>query len=518
MPAPTLNADVSFNGGTQPFTVLSSIQATSDPITYSQSGLTSGTNTLGGSNTLDNSNALDTVDKISGAQYAFEATGGFYTSETFNTIKQEGQSMVQTYDVTGAVEVMMSVDVFNSYIQKGIQGFYHSATDMLDSDTFTMTANQFIRALNCEQPTRNGNPDSTFAPWLGKTQLDGSITMNAVFDTPPPDTAPDASAYNANNFKNIQSVGKLSTLYSDFATYVHTYFGMQSSANTSPTQGVQNQSTQNPIDGFATLFQADYQFDPNGGIFGPEQLYGLIMGTTASADANDGSYNVGLGGSFTLNNITQLLRDAVSSNPFGNRPTGMMSDNVTPYNWGVTDGFLSGDVIFLNGVADGSTTNGLKVTMQLVIDNEAYAVNTTMNSGADPTYAGKSGYPGSMDSTFDASSSSVGTTSGTSGANAGSATTTQTNPTNFASSTVMQTVNNQLQTTTCLIKREVVAPLLIRMVSSDYLYGGAKNASGTPSSSSYDDKLTPFGTTRQVFDKSYQTSTTVATSSDQTPA
>jgi hypothetical protein len=370
------------------------------------------------------------VSAVAGAQYAFEATGGFFTNETFATILQQGQDVVQTYDTTGAVEVQLPVSFFN--IRKlGIkdgktnpnfwdatanqytnQYFYDSSSDMLKVDNFSVSASEFFTALG-----------------------------NGYNNTP--------TAY---AFKNITSVGKLSTIYSDFGSYVATYFGIASNQAT----GSASQSP-NPVDGYATLFSDEYNFNPNGGVFGSLQLYNLFQGDSSFNEfknhTNDGSYNVGIGGQIDLSNITQLLRDAVSADPFKNRPVYSDPVNKVPTNYGVSTGFMANDLIFI-------PHSGISVTMNLIIDNEAYMsplnnpsplyTNPNTTNTANP-YFGQANYPGqAYDGNFTANIDASGSTLAYDiSANA------WLNTSKFTSATTVSTT---------LITRVMTAPLLIRMV------------------------------------------------------
>ena len=110
----------------------------------------------------------------------------------------------------------------------------------------------------------------------------------------------------------VISVGRYQSLYSDFAGYVRQYFG---------------------YGGFASLFSGSSSYTINSGIFDPSALIQAING---SATNSVGAYVKDLSGSITVNNINNLLRTASTLNIFGNRETAA-----------VTDGFLSGDLIFI---------------------------------------------------------------------------------------------------------------------------------------------------------------------------
>jgi hypothetical protein len=97
----------------------------------------------------------------------------------------------------------------------------------------------------------------------------------------------------------------------------------------------------------------------------------LISGTTATATAVDGSYNNVLDGSIVVNNITQLLRDAVSANPFNNR-------NPTESTTGVSAGFLANDLIFV-------PNNGIEITLKVEIDKTAFGAEVLNSNNSNYT-------------------------------------------------------------------------------------------------------------------------------------
>jgi len=150
---------------------------------------------------------------------------------------------------------------------------------------------------------------------------------------------------------DVISVGSLSTLYSDFKSYVGVYFGFNG--------------------GFETLFAAATEFTIDGDdLFEADSLVALINGADAGAAS---PYTKIMTGEITISNITQLLRFAVDSNCFGNRtPSGSTSDAAG--NFGVNNGFLANDLIWVPA--------GIQITLKLAIDAESF--NPINNRG--PTY------------------------------------------------------------------------------------------------------------------------------------
>ena len=244
-----------------------------------------------------------------GPQYVIEATGGYRTTQNFDTVHRLPETAINQYDVTGSVEVLYDVRTFNTMIginkdlsNVGVTSynFYDMSTNMLHYDSLILTASQFVAGLG-------------------------------------------------NDVSNIISVGYYDSLYSDFAAYVEQYFGFQIETGLG-----------NNIYGTASLYQGLNTFNPNDGIFDASAFLHIITGVPVN---EKGGFIDDLSGSITVSNITRLLRFACDANPFGNRDpvTGTTaSDPNNPSNYGVTDGFFADDMIFI-------PDNGIQITLNLAI-------------------------------------------------------------------------------------------------------------------------------------------------------
>lgn len=139
---------------------------------------------------------------------------------------------------------------------------------------------------------------------------------------------------NGVNTQSIISVGKLQTLYADFRNCVGAYFGDPG--------------------GFASLFALEQEFNPNNGVFDASALIQLINKSTFTMN---GSFVSDLSGDVIVNDINRLLEYTVDTNVFNNR-------NPTNKNWGVVDGFIAGDLIFI--------PEGLTIRLSLNIQAETF--------------------------------------------------------------------------------------------------------------------------------------------------
>ena len=315
----------------------------------------------------------------SGLVYAIQGSGGFTTVKGFDTVHRLVETLISKYDVTGAVEVLLDVRTFNQKLNiwkdssnidiSSVPVYYDSSNDLLLTDFVTLSAAEFIAGVS--------------------------------------------------SAARVISVGKYTTLYSDFAQYVAAYFGLSGPNTTATAVGV------------ATLFSSEYNLNPNGGLFDAAAFYNIIssINPVPTPDAS-GAYIKSLTGSITINNITKLLRNAVDANPFGNRDPSAGTTAGDPShraNYGVSDGFYANDLLFI-------PSDGITITLNLVIDSEGFPLPLN-NMG--PSFA--SGTGSSQNTAFAASLPGV--------------------PTPPITSTFTSTSN----TTTTLITRTLAAPLLIRL-------------------------------------------------------
>ena len=388
--------------------------------TYSGSGVSGNNNPLGLTGVYGN--------MTTGPVYCIQAYGGYNTTQSFDTVHRLTETVIGRYDVTGSVEVLMDVRLFNNKIgiskdssninvtTAGTNTYYNDVSNMLLTDSFSISASEFVYDIST-----NGNTNS------------------------------------------IISVGVLSTIYSDFSNYVATYFGMPNLPSTGAT---------NPNEyGFATLFSNTPNFNPNGGIFDKAAFINLInSGVTTTGTGGvtgtmgtdgSGASITPLGGTVTIAGITQLLRNAVDVNPFGNRNPTTGTTASDPYdrsNYGVTDGFFANDLFFI-------PSSGIQITLTLAIDQEAFG-NPLNNVGSgflagstQSSNAYSSGLVGQdISAVYDASFAGNNVTA-TNTAVGG-----PTTSTTFISST---------SSSTTLIQRVVQAPLLIRLANLTYATDGS---------------------------------------------
>ena len=307
----------------------------------------------------------------SGSVYALGATGGFTMERGFNDIKLAASSEPMNVDVTNSVQVLMDVATFNSKLR------------LTKNSTNTAVTVSSFDEVNDYFTKLDGTELNEIS--LSATELKNGITKSA----------------------QVISVGKYSTLYSGFQSYVAAYFGFDG--------------------GFSSLFTAASEFAiDTDNHFDGASFKRLLNGEAKNAA---GSYISDLSGSITISNITKLLKYAVNANTFGNRTpiadsaqnsSGTAVDPVDKNNYGVEDGFIAGDLIWVPA--------GTTVTLVLKIDTESFA--PLNNQGVSNASA-----------------------------------TAQTQSTTFTSTNFTMATS----ATTELIKRTCTAPLLIKLVNASTL-------------------------------------------------
>lgn len=296
--------------------------------------------------------------------YALAATGGFEMERGFDTIEFREADAIATFDVTDAVQVMFDVATFNAKL-----GLVKDATnENIVSSTFDAVDDRFEDDSGVEISSVS----------LSSAEFIAGINVDGL---------------------QVFSVGKYATLYSDFRNYVSSYFGFDG--------------------GFSSLFAAASEFAiDTDNHFDGASFARLLNGETVDPS---GRYISDLSGSITVSNLTKLLRYAVDTNCFGNRtpnvdPSGSSVDPSYNSNYGVEDGFIAGDLIWIPA--------GTKITLKLAIDSESFnPVNNVGPAFASANYTQITSYTG----------------------------------TNFLQSTTA---------TTNLITRVVQAPLLIKLVDA----------------------------------------------------
>ena len=284
-----------------------------------------------------------TGTQMTGALYAFTATGGFEMERQFADITRAEDASFIEYDMTDTVQILYDVRKFNELI--GITK---------DKD------NEIVTAATSDA-TITTNEGTTVPAPFALSGANDSITINAS------DFATQLIAQDGLTGNPVVSIGIYDGMYTQFETYVRTYFGY--------------------FGGFASLFNNSSNFDISTN-FDVSGMYDLL--TTNGQQEASGAVISDLSGSIQITNITELLRYAVDTNLFNNRgPSGETyndsdaSFGVATGNFGIRDGFIADDLIFIRA--------GTQITLKLDIAQEAYLPINNLNQGATNTYLGSLG-------------------------------------------------------------------------------------------------------------------------------
>lgn len=205
-----------------------------------------------------------------GLFYAYEASGGFVIEQGVADTTIFPYSQINQYDLTNSVQVEYSVRTFNQKI-----GLTKDASNIAIINT----------AYDSDV---SGFPNN-------------SVTLSA------------SEFYNSVVENDIISVGKYTTLYSDFQSLLNNYFGYP--------------------EGFNSLFTVTSQIDINNGIFDASAMVNIMQFSALNAS---GEYVNTMTGSITINNTNALLRYACQYNPFNNRTTQT-----------IENGFIENDLIYV---------------------------------------------------------------------------------------------------------------------------------------------------------------------------
>ena len=222
--------------------------------------------------------------------FVLDASGGFTIQQNLADVSLNEQIPLAVYDISSAIQIRLGVRSLNSAI--GIEKD-DSNTNVVET-TYDASSELF---------SPNNLNYST-------TELLESITQESIL-----------------------TIGKMSTLYSDFNYTVEKYFGL-------PT-------------GFSDLFAEEHARTLNDGVFDISGLYSIMTGNNFNIA---GSYVSDLSGSFSIENMSEKFRYLVDTDIFNNRNSA---------GYGVADGFVHNDLIYL--------ADGITVTLRVDIEEEVYS-------------------------------------------------------------------------------------------------------------------------------------------------
>ena len=227
--------------------------------------------------TFDYATGVNKKFIYSGYHHAISAVGSFSLKEKAQLLKIQPIENIGKYNVSNSVQIVLSNQLLNNKL-----GIFNQNSSHFEMDSVTISADDFANAITESQ---------------------------------------------------INTVGKLETIYGDFAQYIDDFLSFE--------------------EGFSSIY---YMEDPVGienREFTSTELYQLI---TKQIDNIYGTYNE-IFGNITIYGINELLKNAKKMNIFGNRAK----------NNDIMNGFLEGDIIYI--------PYGINITLSLELDANTLRLN-----------------------------------------------------------------------------------------------------------------------------------------------
>jgi len=252
-------------------------------------------------NLIDLSNQVQYVNGmiITEDLIAIDATGGFAIDISLSDITLVAENPIRIFDLTETLQLDFDVRIFNTKL-----GLVKDASNVAILDTsFNVATNTFP----------NNSLTLTFE------EFNNHLTASQVI-----------------------SLGKFSTLYSDFKQYINHYFYYSNNFN--------------------SLLKSGDATDISNGVFDSDKFIELINGQ--SVNANGDTIN-NFSGSIELQKINESLGYILEDNPFENRTV------VSDLSYSVSDGFIAGDLILVNP--------GMTIVLQLIVDQQAFITDPCYN-------------------------------------------------------------------------------------------------------------------------------------------
>jgi hypothetical protein len=326
--------------------------------------------TFGNDDYVNNAFPLDPAATLSGEYACFVGTGHFDLAKNLAQIDQKPTADLQVVDVTQAVQVLMDVRYFNYRI--GIQKDANNVT--ISPNTVSKIYSSYLDASDnfLVKPAPGAMPvlgaDGVYN-WAASSAELGDVSVSVE----------DMLANFTDKFQ-VENTGAFSGIYSRFKSDVLAYFGWSG--------------------GFASLFAESSDFVITGaagdvavdGSLEKQGMFNLLTTIVPIPGDTSTTYISPITGGLNLSNVTGLLRRAVDTNAFGNRVSNVdittltgddackrsahaavKADGSSVTNFGVGDGFIHGDMIYI--------PEGLQCTVQLVLSSEA-DLTPTNNIGA----------------------------------------------------------------------------------------------------------------------------------------
>lgn len=234
---------------------------------------------------------------VLGNCYVIDSDGGFSLKQNFQEVRMmPSNKLVPAYDLSNALQISLGVRILN--------------------DKIGITKDE-----------------------------SNNVVLDAEFDASGIHLATDNLTISTTNLTecvgvdNIISMGRMSSLYSDFSDTVYKYFGLPH--------------------GFGNIFSHYQATNINGGTFDASSLIHVLNGNSFDVS---GSFISDISGSATVSDLNNVLRFVIDNNIYNNRDP---SDNI-----GLGHGFIGGDLIYV--------PDGITIGLTIDIESEPYAPITNI--------------------------------------------------------------------------------------------------------------------------------------------
>jgi len=354
-------------------------------------------------------------EAYSGYYYAYYGTGGFSTDQSFNPILLSGQAATsfQLYDVTYAVQVKFDVSTINKKLGllKDASNIiildtsYNNRSKSFPIDSISISADEFVNGMNASQVISVGAYQTLYADYMMAVNKyfyqygslnDGLFSSSSMFDI-------SNGLFDANQFMDLIYQHKDPTYAVPLTGFI-SLSNINQLLRYSVDSNIFGNRVPLPNDPSANITHIDisinntFQFkngtvtdvsnnlitttviDPNTNIVTITIVDNKNKSTTVEIiDISNGTTTINT----TDNNGNISINDGIFTNPIQHTYADVSFSQV-PANYGVANGFLAGDLIFIPA--------GLSVLVETVVDpqidsSSSFIYDLIINSGLAYEYA-----------------------------------------------------------------------------------------------------------------------------------
>ena len=351
----------------------------------------------------------------SGYYYAFFGAGGFSTDQSFNPIilNEQGSASFQLYDVTYAIQVQFDVRTINEKIGLikdasnivVLDSSYNVARDGFPTTSIDITASEFVNGMSASQVISVGAYQTMYNEYMESVNryfFKISTLEDSLF------SAASTNDISNGQFDAIQFMELINQQVDPSHQYVEPLSGFVTLSNVNELlrfavdSDVFGNRVPLPNDPSANITPVtntlDYTFDFTEGTFTDisnnttTTMYYDSETNTQNITIQDNSNNTTttIVNDLSANTTTVTTETEGESGTFGGNTNTTTYTNpirpsisTVPDNFGVGNGFLAGDLIFIPG----GITSTLQILVDPMIDASTSIYDLILNSGLAYEYA-----------------------------------------------------------------------------------------------------------------------------------